>query len=530
MQDLAARVRALQGAFPAYAEMLGLAHDYIQSDAAGSLTKSRTVLELVLGDLYAAEMGKEPRKAELGAILNDNQFTRRVDRRIWERMDGVRGMGNAGTHGHPVRASDAERALDDLCEVLLWYRQRRGGYEPTNGHPAEAGAVPGSYGLPLGRVGEGPGTARIELHIEGDFDSFTPEKQEHVLRAIKELMSAAGDIRVVSKRPGSVRLTLELTAEQAEELLGLVNAGRLTHVGVRHARLLPPGGDEEGVGAPAGQDPADAGLRSLLRRVDSLPDDFREIRQDVRSAVALAGRDPEMALARTRKVLDLVVREVYERRVQEPPGIRPLANLMQRLVHDGHLPGRLKGPANAVRLLGDVGTHHSGQPIRVEDALVALSGLMEVLEWYIGEEPDRSALKSTRPGPRAGVSEPTHRPLRSRTERGVLVLTVTVPNVLKDEVADALRGEFLAAAAGADRVVVDMQNVASFGSQGLRALLQLQRAVKGRGGRVVLCHLADSVKQVLQVTGLVSTSHPSRGLLEEQPDVDAAIVSLSRPA
>jgi hypothetical protein len=61
----------------------------------------------------------------------------------------------------------------------------------------------------------------------------------------------------------------------------------------------------------------------------------------VQRAIRIADEDPEMALTRARKVLEYFVRDVYERRVNEPPGTRPLENLLQRLVKDGYFPDRL---------------------------------------------------------------------------------------------------------------------------------------------------------------------------------------------
>jgi class 3 adenylate cyclase len=245
MQDLGARVRAMQAAFSPYAPMLGFAHDYIETDAAGSLTKSRTVLERLVVELYAAEMGKEPRKPLLAEMLTDNQFTRRIDRRICARMNAVRDMGNLGTHGEPVQACDARRALDDVCEVLCWYRRRQGGGETAGERSGADGAVPVGDLPPQEQADAGAGgvavaaeKARIELIIDADFDSFTARDQERVLRAVKELLQLAGDLRVISKRRGSVRLTLELTPGQAEQLLGAARAGRLADVGVRDARLI----------------------------------------------------------------------------------------------------------------------------------------------------------------------------------------------------------------------------------------------------------------------------------------------------
>jgi hypothetical protein len=122
--DLETYVRRFRTAFPVHAEALQLALGYLQADPASSLTKSRIVLEKLLVDLYTAEQGREPRKPLIGEILSDNQFTRKIDRRIVARMNAIRDLTNLGPHGEPVEPSDAVKALDDLCEVLEWYRRR----------------------------------------------------------------------------------------------------------------------------------------------------------------------------------------------------------------------------------------------------------------------------------------------------------------------------------------------------------------------------------------------------------------------
>ncbi|HLW65582.1 MAG TPA: DUF4145 domain-containing protein [Gemmataceae bacterium] len=123
MQDLDRKVRLYQQALPKFSEDIQLACDYVEPDAASSLTKSRIVMEKLLIDVYQREMGHEPRKPLLGEILNDNQFTRKLDRRILSRMNAIRDMGNLGPHGERVEASDAARVLDDLCVILDWYLQ-----------------------------------------------------------------------------------------------------------------------------------------------------------------------------------------------------------------------------------------------------------------------------------------------------------------------------------------------------------------------------------------------------------------------
>jgi hypothetical protein len=120
-ETLEARIGRLERALAAFAEELRFAYRYICPDAASSLTKSRLILEKLVVQVYTAEMGRDPKKPLLGEMLADNQFTRRIARRILSRMNAIRDMGNLGPHGESVETSDAVRVLDDLCEVLDWY-------------------------------------------------------------------------------------------------------------------------------------------------------------------------------------------------------------------------------------------------------------------------------------------------------------------------------------------------------------------------------------------------------------------------
>ncbi len=101
-QELDSRLDRLEKAFAGFSPDLRLARRYMEPDAASSLTKSRMVLEKLVIQVYAAEMGHEPRKPLLGDMLADNQFTRKVERRILSRMTGGRG-------------SDCDIRLTDIC-------------------------------------------------------------------------------------------------------------------------------------------------------------------------------------------------------------------------------------------------------------------------------------------------------------------------------------------------------------------------------------------------------------------------------
>jgi hypothetical protein len=133
LETLETRVGRLEKALALFAGEIRLAYRYIQADAGSSLTKSRLILEKLVVQVYTWEMGKEPRKPLLGDMMADNQFTRKIERRIVSRMNGIRDFGNLGPHGERVEPSDAARVLDDLCEVLDWYLQRYRSRCPKDG-------------------------------------------------------------------------------------------------------------------------------------------------------------------------------------------------------------------------------------------------------------------------------------------------------------------------------------------------------------------------------------------------------------
>src|SRR5262249_44675745 len=151
---------------------------------------------------------------------------------------------------------------------------------------------------------------------------------------------------------------------------------------------------------------------------------FREVREGVNKAIHIAKTDPEMALTRTRKVMELVVRELYQRRIVEPPGTRPLENLVQRLVKDGFFPDTLDAYATTVRKLGNVGTHSFGEPITVADVNRSLSHLQPILEWYFEQE---------RPDALTGGSDGTPAVKRVKVEpsQGPTGMVAVVPKGLR---------------------------------------------------------------------------------------------------
>jgi anti-anti-sigma factor len=120
--------------------------------------------------------------------------------------------------------------------------------------------------------------------------------------------------------------------------------------------------------------------------------------------------------------------------------------------------------------------------------------------------------------------------LKSRTEQGILILSVTDADLRGDALVRALQRQLLAAvaqAASPPRVVLDLQAVRMLASEAFRPLITLRRKLLEAGGRLVLCRLQPVVAQAFATTRLISASRWPEAF-EVQPDVAAALASLTR--
>jgi anti-sigma B factor antagonist len=110
----------------------------------------------------------------------------------------------------------------------------------------------------------------------------------------------------------------------------------------------------------------------------------------------------------------------------------------------------------------------------------------------------------------------------------VIVLRIDEPQVSGDTLAEAMRDEFLTVClrSAAQNVVLDFQRVTYVSSAGFRPLLSLLRAIRSKGGRLILCGLQHDVQETFAVTRLISTGGTSPATFEVQPDIRAAIAAL----
>ena len=103
-----------------------------------------------------------------------------------------------------------------------------------------------------------------------------------------------------------------------------------------------------------------------------------------------------MALRRAYEMLELMVREVYERRFHEPPGTRPLEN-----------PGPGGLPSGPVRSRRDdpearrAGTAQRDEVFTPGDVHQALAQLTEILKWYMEEDKPELHVRHPAAAPRS---------------------------------------------------------------------------------------------------------------------------------
>jgi|ERR671936_260323 anti-anti-sigma factor len=128
------------------------------------------------------------------------------------------------------------------------------------------------------------------------------------------------------------------------------------------------------------------------------------------------------------------------------------------------------------------------------------------------------------------MPEDRTRHLQSRVEQGILVLTLTEPQLHGDTLANALRQELLAAVsqAGTPKVILDFGAVTSLSSEVFRPLITLRHRLEEAGGRLVFCKLSPTVAKAFAATRLISSRRTTTATFEVQPDVAAAVASLTQ--
>lgn len=129
------------------------------------------------------------------------------------------------------------------------------------------------------------------------------------------------------------------------------------------------------------------------------------------------------------------------------------------------------------------------------------------------------------------MPEPPYKHLAVAMRDGVPVVTITLPQVQGDTLAEELRQELFAVIdrTGTQQLVLDFLPVTYVSSAAFRPLLSLRRKLQSEGGRFVVCNLCPNVAEVFIVTRLVSTSRSTVAPFEMEAGVEAALARLREP-
>jgi anti-anti-sigma factor len=126
--------------------------------------------------------------------------------------------------------------------------------------------------------------------------------------------------------------------------------------------------------------------------------------------------------------------------------------------------------------------------------------------------------------------EPHYHHLKTTTDRSVLVLTITTPLLLDEDVADALRHDLLAALGAhtaSTKVVLNFRNVRSMSEAAFRPLISLSRTVQQRNGHLLLCCLAPLVAEVLRMSELIGSKPGDHAPFETEDELSSAVTRLA---
>jgi anti-anti-sigma factor len=124
----------------------------------------------------------------------------------------------------------------------------------------------------------------------------------------------------------------------------------------------------------------------------------------------------------------------------------------------------------------------------------------------------------------------TNRHMRAKNEQGVLVLTITDPNVREYEAVKELGQELHDAVirSRVRKVALDFALVRFTSSVAFWPVIFLNRKLREMGGRVILCNMTPMIKQVFEQTRLLVDSRSPTGLFEYAPDLATVIARLNR--
>jgi hypothetical protein len=144
-------------------------------------------------------------------------------------------------------------------------------------------------------------------------------------------------------------------------------------------------------GARAALDPLDC----LLIRVEMFEQHLGRRLEELRTALEVARKSTEAALAHLRRTSEGLVKQHFSRhfpgRSKEPP----LEKMIEELRNAGKVPNPVYSLMHTVRVFGNIGAHDTGYKVR--DLGVVVEALAAILEWHFGQGDGRPSVTPTAP-------------------------------------------------------------------------------------------------------------------------------------
>lgn len=79
----------------------------------------------------------------------------------------------------------------------------------------------------------------IEIRLPGNLDNFSANDKEMLLAGLSAFLKIDGEINITASKPGSIRVFLELTPEEADKIYVAVKNSQLEYLGITEARFYP---------------------------------------------------------------------------------------------------------------------------------------------------------------------------------------------------------------------------------------------------------------------------------------------------
>jgi anti-sigma B factor antagonist len=122
-------------------------------------------------------------------------------------------------------------------------------------------------------------------------------------------------------------------------------------------------------------------------------------------------------------------------------------------------------------------------------------------------------------------------PQKTMVDCPAVILRVREAQLNNETVVETLRDQLqtLYLQSAAVHAVLDMGAVTYLSSVGFAPLLSLNRQIRERGGRLVLCNLRPDVEEIFTVTRLVDPTGTARTAFLMQPNLAAAVNHVCAP-